>query len=114
MGNSPVFAQDRRLRRQGNLKATHASAGESLHHECAARKPAGIPTFTGGRDGNYLFELEAQPGGPEGRSLTTAGSQPIVVVERPRSVPAFRSCDFVVLMGTTLVILRGDTSSRTR
>ena len=37
-----------------------------------------------GRDGNYLFELEAQPGGPEGRSHTTAGSWPIAISERPR------------------------------
>jgi hypothetical protein len=36
-------------------------------------------------NGTYLFELAAQPGGPEGRSDTTAGSEPISVVDRPRS-----------------------------
>ena len=39
-----------------------------------------------GPNGNYLFELEAQPGGPEGRSDTTAGSKPILTIERPRNV----------------------------
>jgi hypothetical protein len=39
-----------------------------------------------GPNGNYLFELEAQPGGPEGRSDMTAGSKPIRVIERPRNV----------------------------
>ena len=79
-GGFPAIVQDRRLRWRGNPKAARANAGESLHHEC-------VCTFAGGRDGNYLFELEAQPGGPEGRSLTTAGSRPIDIVERPRSVP---------------------------
>ncbi len=39
-----------------------------------------------GTNGTYLFELEAQPGGPEGRPLTTAGSEPIPVPGRPRGV----------------------------
>jgi hypothetical protein len=34
--------------------------------------------------GNYLSALAAQPGGPEGRPNTTAGSQPIIVLGRPR------------------------------
>ena len=42
-----------------------------------------------GQNGTYLFELEAQPGGPEGRLVTTAGSQPIGVLSRPQGV---RSC----------------------
>lgn len=42
-----------------------------------------------GQNGTYLFELEAQPGGPEGRLDTTAGSQPILVISRPQGV---RSC----------------------
>ena len=37
-------------------------------------------------NGTYLFELAAQPGGPSGRPDTTAGSGPISVVGRPRSV----------------------------
>src|SRR5689334_22351733 len=36
-----------------------------------------------GLNGTYLFELEVQPGGPEGRPVTIAGSQPIAVVGRP-------------------------------
>lgn len=39
-----------------------------------------------GPNGNYLFELEAQPGGPEGRSDTKTGSQPIAIAEPPRNV----------------------------
>ena len=37
-----------------------------------------------GLTGTYLFELEAHPGWPQGRSLTTAGSKPIRIIERPR------------------------------
>ena len=40
----------------------------------------------GGPNGIYLFELEAQPGGPKGRSDMTAGSKPISIIEQPRSV----------------------------
>jgi hypothetical protein len=36
-----------------------------------------------GLAGNYLFELKAHPGWPQGRSLTTTGSKPINVIERP-------------------------------
>jgi YD repeat-containing protein len=39
-----------------------------------------------GQNGTYLSELLAQPGGPEGRSITTAGSWPILVHDRPRGV----------------------------
>src|SRR5271155_3518210 len=39
-----------------------------------------------GQNGTYLFELEVQPGGPEGRPDTTAGSKPISVVGRPQGV----------------------------
>src|SRR5271165_6410800 len=39
-----------------------------------------------GKNGTYLFELEVQPGGPEGRPDTTAGSKPIPVVGRPQGV----------------------------
>ena len=39
-----------------------------------------------GQNGTYLFELGAQPGGPEGRPHTTAGSKPIAVTGRPRGV----------------------------
>ena len=39
--------------------------------------------------GNYLSELEAQPGGPSGRPLTTAGSKPIKKVGRPRGERPF-------------------------
>ena len=67
-----------------------------------------------GRDGNYLFELEAQPGGPEGCSDTTAGSQPIGIIERPRSVPASRSCLLLVVVGKVSWFACGGTSSRTR
>lgn len=42
-------------------------------------------------NGNYLCELEAQPGGPEGRPDTTAGSKPINKPGLPRGVqPCFR------------------------
>ena len=57
-----------------------------------------------GPNGIYLFELEAQPGGPEGRSDTTAGSKPIDIIERPRSVPALRSCLFWVVVGTRIMV----------
>ena len=48
--------------------------------------------------GTYLCELEAQPGGPEGRSDTTAGSEPIAILELPRGERPFglaktSSCD---------------------
>src|SRR5271166_5472665 len=39
-----------------------------------------------GQNGTYLFELEVQPGGPEGRPDTTAGSQPIRIIGRPQGV----------------------------
>src|SRR5271165_1264285 len=39
-----------------------------------------------GQNGTYLFELAVQPGGPEGRPDTTAGSKPISVVGRPQGV----------------------------
>ncbi|MGA2988774.1 MAG: RHS repeat-associated core domain-containing protein, partial [Terriglobia bacterium] len=39
-----------------------------------------------GTNGTYLFELVAQPGGPEGRPLTTAGSKPIRILGRPQGV----------------------------
>jgi hypothetical protein len=67
-----------------------------------------------GPNGNYLFELEAQPGGPEGRSDTTAGSKPLLVIERPRSVPALWSCLQMVVVGTDSWFPRGGTSSQTR
>src|SRR5208283_2024239 len=67
-----------------------------------------------GRDGNYLFELEAQPGGPEGRSDTTAGSWPIRIVERPRNFPASRSCCLLIVVGRVSWFQCGGTSSQTR
>ena len=36
-----------------------------------------------GQDGNYLFELEAQPGLPEGGSVTTASSMLSTSIEQP-------------------------------
>ncbi len=39
--------------------------------------------------GNYLSELEAQPGGPSGWSHTTAGSKPIAGIDRPRGERPF-------------------------
>jgi hypothetical protein len=39
-----------------------------------------------GQNGTYLFEFSAQPGGPEGRPHTTAGSKSITVTGRPRGV----------------------------
>ncbi len=66
-----------------------------------------------GPNGIYLFELEAQPGGPAGRSDTTAGSKPIRCLERPQSAPALRSCHFV-LVGTNAWFHSGNTLSRTR
>jgi len=39
-----------------------------------------------GQNGNYLSELKAQPGGPEGRPHTTAGSKPIRKTGRPQVV----------------------------
>src|SRR5580658_3617651 len=39
-----------------------------------------------GQNGNYLSELEAQPGGPEGRPDTTTGSKPILIIGRPQDV----------------------------
>src|SRR5271168_1380810 len=39
-----------------------------------------------GQNGTYLLELVVQPGGPEGRPDTTAGSKPISVVGRPQGV----------------------------
>ena len=39
-----------------------------------------------GLNGTYLYELEAQPGGPEGRPDTTAGSKPIRKNGRPQGV----------------------------
>src|SRR5580692_5413734 len=38
----------------------------------------------GGPNGIYLFELEAQPGGPVGWSVKKAGSQPIRCSDLPR------------------------------
>ncbi len=53
-----------------------------------------------GPNGIYLSELLAQPGGPEGRPHTTAGSEAIKVIGRPRddrsmlSLPGVRVEDF--------------------
>ena len=52
------------------------------------RTPVG-PCDRGGRllfgpNGIYLFGLEAQPGGPLGRSDKEAGLEPIAIVDRPR------------------------------
>ncbi len=58
--------------------------------EAWTTSPLALPAK--GPNGNYLFEFETQPGGPEGRSLTTSGSKPLFVLERPRSVPAPWSC----------------------
>ena len=44
------------------------------------------PAKSGSMNGSYLFELVVQPGGPEGRPLTTAGSKPITKPGRPRDV----------------------------
>ena len=93
MGVSPVTRQDRGLRPRDRPWATRASAGRSLDHESV------FAFCRQGRNGNYLFELEAQPGGPEGRSDNMTGSQPITKPERPRSVPALRSCQVLVVAG---------------
>ncbi len=37
-----------------------------------------------GLTGTYLFELEAHPGEPQGRSVMITGSKPIPTVEQPR------------------------------
>src|SRR5690606_24262232 len=39
-----------------------------------------------GMNGTYLSEFATQPGGPEGRPHTTAGSKPIRETGRPRGV----------------------------
>jgi len=39
-----------------------------------------------GQNGTYLCELKAQPGSPEGRPHTTAGSKPKPIIGRPRGV----------------------------
>src|ERR1017187_7100900 len=103
MGVSPERRQDRGQ----PAGALSRSGGRRLDYEsviASAVGPSGI----------YLFELGAQPGGPEGRSHTTAGSKPIAVVERPRSVPALRSCLVVLVVGTASWCQSGGTSSRTR
>ena len=58
---------------------TSQRAAASLKVSCDHRTGSG-------QNGNYLFELEAQPGGPMGRPDTTAGSKPITPIGRPRSV----------------------------
>jgi RHS repeat-associated protein len=58
---------------------TSQRAAASLKVSCDHRTGSG-------QNGNYLFELEAQPGGPMGRPDTTAGSKPINPAGRPRSV----------------------------
>ncbi len=50
------------------------------------RKPLPTKMLAFGQNSNYLFELAAEPGGPEGRSLTTAGSGPISILDRPPGV----------------------------
>jgi len=106
-GVSPLTRQDRGLRPCVPANGYPTSAGGSVDHESVFRL---LPV---GRDGIYLFELEAQPGGPEGRSDNIAGSQPINRIERPRSVPALRSC-LLVVDGTNSWFHSGNTSSRTR
>ena len=44
-----------------------------------------------GPDGNYLFELEAQPGGPERGSVTTASSKLSRCIEQPLKTSGPRS-----------------------
>ena len=108
MGVSPWLWQDRGQRpREQTLAEVWTTSPRP-----AKRVPRLPPV---GPNGIYLFELEAQPGGPEGRSDTTAGSKPITIVERPRSVPALRSCLFlVVVTGTESWLPSQDSSCRTR
>ena len=44
-----------------------------------------------GQDGNYLFELEAQPGGPERGSVTTTSSKLSTQFEQPLKTSGPRS-----------------------
>jgi len=46
-----------------------------------------------GSNGTYLFEFATQPGGPVGRSDTTAGSRPIPKLDRPRGERPARTMD---------------------
>ena len=42
------------------------------------------PSAEKGANGNYLFEIESQPGGPAGRSDTLTGSKPKRLIELPQ------------------------------
>ena len=53
---------------------------------CGRAAAAQCSVLAFGQNGNYLFELAAQPGGPVGRPLTTAGSKPIPIPGRPQGV----------------------------
>jgi len=56
---------------------------------------AGSQQASGGPNGNYLFELEAQPGGPVGWPIKKTGSKPIAISGRPRDDrPAHNICGF--------------------
>lgn len=50
------------------------------------RQPAFRRRPERGPNGNYLYELTAQPGGPEGRPDATAGSKPIAENGQPQGV----------------------------
>ena len=57
-----------------------------LTSRCGRAAAAQCSVLAFGQNGNYLFELAAQPGGPVGRPLTTAGSKPIPIPGRPQGV----------------------------
>lgn len=52
------------------MPARERALGQPVVHETV-----NVQSKNEGPSGNYFFELKAQPGGPEGRSFTTAGSK---------------------------------------
>ena len=62
----------------GGLGAKTSASGTSGNRRFSAGEERLGPS------GTYLCELTAQPGGPEGRPHTTAGSKPITETGRPR------------------------------
>jgi hypothetical protein len=73
------------LRRAGPARFRCRNRDDPEDPGCRAVSDSAVKSMQG-KNGTYLFELEAQPGGPEGRPLTTAGSKPIAIAGRPRGV----------------------------
>ncbi|MBX3122930.1 MAG: helix-turn-helix domain containing protein [Nitrospira sp.] len=95
--NRRIFEHERdlilSLRRDRKLGARRIQHELRRHHDLSLSLDCNATASSAVSWRNYLSGLAGQSGGPQGRSDTIAGSQPIVVHDRPPSdvVPALLS-----------------------